>query len=284
MRSYNNIRIICKVIVYLCLLGLFSVTAATDFEKGWKRVTPDKNEDRLYKRFSGEIFYDYFRPTADYDSRKGLNLIYSAFPKPTLSYSALAGLVEWEGSTDVWVGLSLTREWTERLYTYSALSLSSKSTFLPQLRIDNDFNYKFGSGKNFVGTVGLSYINYHTNNEDFILSLGGIYYYSKFNLTYRFFQNFSSPGSVKSNSHLISAGYGQDKAHWTYLTLTFGNQAYFAQHLATPIEVDQDVFRISLNHRHWLGKRSGIYGDIGYLELKDGYDIYSFLVGYFYDF
>ncbi len=284
MKTNNNIHQIIKVMVCICFVSTFALTAATDFDKDWRRASQDREEDTLSKRLGGEIFYDYFKPSDTYDSRKGLNVIYSAFPKPTLSYSLTAGIVEWQGETDVWVGLGVTNEWTGRFYTYSAISLSSKSEFLPQFRIDNDFNFKFGANRNFVGTVGLTYIDYHTNNEDFVLSLGGTYYYDRFNLSYRFFQNYSSPGSIKSNSHLISAGYGQDKAYWTYLTVTFGNQAYLSQYLTTPEEVRQDVFRISLNHRHWLSRRAGIYGDLGYLKLNDGYDIYSFLFGYFYDF
>jgi YaiO family outer membrane protein len=235
-------------------------------------------------RIEGELTYEHFKPSSTYDSRFSAFGRFSKFPTPLWNYSIGLGYFNWVNNNDLLATANLTKDWSRRFYTISAFSLGTNSDYLPQLRLDNEFNFKLGSRLAFVFTTGISYIKYHTKNEDLILSLGGTYYFSRLNLSYRYFSNRSNPGSVTSDGHLISAGYGREQNRWTYLTVSFGSQAYLAQYLPNPEESRNDVIRFALNHRHWLNKKSGLYADLSYLDLDSGYEIYGIMLGYFYEF
>jgi YaiO family outer membrane protein len=112
------------------------------------------------------------------------------------------------------------------------------STYLPKFRGNHDFNSKVGPNKNLVLTAGITYTDYHDEHRDLILSRGPTLYLDKWVLRYRLFRNESDPGSVRSYSHLISVGYGQEGCQWTYFDISFGNQAYMATSLATPEAVN----------------------------------------------
>ena len=105
----------------------------------------------------------------------------------------------------------------------------------------------------------------------------------KWILHYRLFYNINNPGAISSFSHLINMGYGQEGWQWTYLNVSFGKQAYLATYVA-PQEVNQTSLSLNLRHRHWLDKHYGIFGDVSYTKLEDGYDMYGIGLGVFYDF
>lgn len=248
-------------------------------------LTPLNSSAQRKNRIEGELTFEHFTPTAEYDSRATAFVRLHKFPKPLWNYSVGLGYFNWENNNDLLATSTVTKDWSRRFYTQSALSLGTNSDYLPQLRIDNEFNFKLGSRLAFVLTTGITYINYHTKNEDLILSVGGTYYFPRLNLSYRYFSNRSDPGSITSNAHLISAGYGREQSRWTYLTVSFGDQAYLAQYVGQPEQTTrQDIFRIAVNHRHWLNKKSGIYTDLNYLDLDTGYEIYGLMFGYFYEF
>jgi YaiO family outer membrane protein len=155
---------------------------------------------------------------------------------------------------------------------------------LPQVRFDNDFNFKFGNKRNIVWTLGVTYVNYHNTHEDLILSSGITVYLQSLVTTYRIFRNRSNPGNVTSFSHLFDAAIGKEGVQWTNLTFSFGNQAYLADYLAKPEEVDQDSVYLVLKHRRWIKKGWGLIGDFSYFKLEDGYKKLGFSFGFFKEF
>jgi YaiO family outer membrane protein len=103
-------------------------------------------------------------------------------------------------------------------------------------------------------------------------------------LHYRLFYNISYPGSISSFSHLVSVGYGEEGWQWTYLNVSFGNQAYMPTYIFSPTEVNQNSLTVDLQHRHWLGKYYGVFGDVSFSTLEKGYEMYGVGLGIFYEF
>jgi len=176
------------------------------------------------------------------------------------------------------------KDWSDSLYTYSSVTKGSHSDYLPEFRADHDFNFKLGKNKNLILTAGVAYIDYYSDHSDLIFSGGPTVYLNKWILQYRLFHNKSNPGSIGSFSQLLSTGYGEEGNQWTYLNLSFGKQAYLATSLAEPQAVNQDSVNIALQHRLWMGKYYGFFGDVSYFSLEDGYNKLGVSCGIFYEF
>jgi YaiO family outer membrane protein len=174
--------------------------------------------------------------------------------------------------------------WTSFLYTCTSVTVGTQSDYLPKYRVDNDFNFSVWPSKNVNFITGISYLEYFDDQSAWIFSGGPMITFEKWSLHYRLFYNISDPGSISSFSHLISLGYGQEGWQWTYLNVLFGNQAYMTNYLVTSQEVNQNALSIDLQHRHWLGKDYGIFGDVSYFKLEEGYEMYGIGLGVFYEF
>jgi YaiO family outer membrane protein len=188
-----------------------------------------------------------------------------------------------EGKGAQFVG-RIYKDWNPWLYTYTALAGGTNSDYLPLVRFDHDFNLKFGEKKDYVFTVGTTYIDYHVNHRDWILYGGLTGYFYKWILGYRIFGNLSNPGSVWSLSHAFEVTYGSEGTHWTSLLFSFGNQAYFATELESPEKVNQKSWDLLLKHRHWIGKDWGVTAETGFYRLREAYKKYGFNLGVFLDF
>ena len=180
--------------------------------------------------------------------------------------------------------LGAYKDWTPWLYTYTAFSVGSNSLYLSKYRVDHEFNFKVGEKKNIVPSMGFTYIKYHDVHKDYIVYPGISYYGEGFVITYKHFLNKSDPGSVYSSSDLVSLGVGQEGKSWTYLDVSYGKQAHLATYLVKPQQVRQNSLYVSFSHRHWIKKDFGLFGGLGYLKLKEGYEKYGLQVGIFKDF
>ncbi|MBT8343586.1 MAG: YaiO family outer membrane beta-barrel protein [Sulfurovum sp.] len=237
-------------------------------------------QDRLDVSFT----YEYLDPSSDYGSWKNFNLSYYQKYSKELTLVYQVGFFNRNEGSATLFSLGGYKDWTPSLYTFSQLTVGTDSEYLPRYRLDHDFYYKFGERKQWVGILGFTYIDYYDEHSDTIASVGMTYYAPKYNLTYRFFANNSDPGSVNSNTHLLSMGYGAEKEFWTYLDISYGNQAYQSTLIPGGLNVDNDAFDSKLSHRHWLTENSGIFGAVGFFNLNDGYDKYLFQIGYFKEF
>jgi YaiO family outer membrane protein len=176
------------------------------------------------------------------------------------------------------------KDWTDTLYTYTALAVGTNTVYLPETRIDHTFNMKFGPEHKFVWLIGATSIHYYTHHRDFILSTGLTAYLDVWVPEYRIFRNISSPGSVESYSHLLSLAYGREMRQWTTAVVGFGKQAYQASQLATPGEVSSNSLSVTLKHRRWLKNNYGIMGELSYFDLQGTYKKGGFQLGVFREF
>ncbi len=254
----------------LCILTVFiQGNAAAD--------DGDVKKQRLEAKFS----YEYLNPKSVYGSRETFDLYYYNKPMHDLTYFLQLGVFSRDEGEALLGSLGIYKDWKSNFYTYSALSGGTNSEYLPQFRLDNDFNFKLGPEKNFVVTAGISYIEYFDVHKDLILSTGLTYYQNMWVAGYRLFRNDSDPGDAVSYSHLVNIAYGAEKSQWTYLILSHGKQAYLATSLTSPEEIRQEALSITLKHRRWMKDYYGIILETGYFELEDGYKKYLFAPGVF---
>lgn len=236
-----------------------------------------------YRRIELFGFYEKLSPDLYGDWKTGTLNFYHKPVSGFTYFVGISGFSRKEGNASL-VSLGAYKDWTENIYTYTALSHGTYSTYLPKLRFDGETYLKLGERKNFVPAFGLSYIKYYTVHKDLTVSLGLTYYADGWNITYKQFFNKSDPGSVDSSSSLISVGIGKEKASWTYLDISYGKQAYLATYLATPEEVRQKSLRVGLKHRRWFSQNWGIILEADYLKLEKGYEKYGLGFGVFSEF
>ncbi len=188
-----------------------------------------------------------------------------------------------DGSGGQIVG-GLYKDWSDSLYTYSSMSTATNVDYLPRFRIDQDFNFKLGQEKNWVWTLGATYIDYHTPNSDTILSSGITRYSDGLILSYRFFYNISNPGSLYSHSQSISADQGYWYRYLNTFIFSWGNQAYLATYLDSPESVNRNSNSFLYRHRHWVRDDWGFWIQVGVLDVSDSYSGKSAGAGLFFYF
>lgn len=236
-----------------------------------------------YKRLEIGGSFERLSPSS-YGEWKSVEIKLFHRPREDFTYFlGTSGFSRKEGDATLFLGGGY-KDWTNWLYTYSAISFGTSSDYLPKYRLDHEFNVKLGERKNIVPALSLSYIKYHNVHRDFVLGFGFTLYQEGWNFTYRHFINRSDPGNVTSSSNLFSLGIGREKLSWTYVDFSFGKQAYLATYFANPQEVRQKSIYAALKHRHWITDSFGIMGEVSYLKLRGGYEKYGLGVGAFKEF
>ena len=162
------------------------------------------------------------------------------------------------------------------------MSGATNVDYVPKFRIDHDFNFKLGEKKNWVWTLGFTYIDYFTPNTDTIYSTALTWYGQGIIAVYRFFYNISDPGGLSSTSHSFSIDQGYWYKYMNTLIVSWGNQAYMAMYLDNPSAVARDSWSVLLRHRRWLKEDRGFWVQMGALGIRDGYNGFSFGLGWFY--
>ena len=264
-------RLILIAVIMTCVVSSLADTAGDE-------------KDKQQKRLEASLSYESLSPNDVYGSWRNVFLSYYISPhRKTTLFVQMGAFSRKTGSALLGVA-GAYKDWADRFYTYTALAAGTNSAYLPQFRFDNDFNVKFGSKKNIVGTLGITYINYHDVHANLILSFGCTAYLERWISTYRIFRNRSDPGNITSYSHLVDVAYGQDGRQMTNVTLSFGRQAYLATYLARPEQVNQNSIYLVIRHRRWLRKGLGIIGDLSYFKLDEGYEKFGFTFGIFKEF
>ena len=234
-------------------------------------------------RLDTSFSYEYLSPNGPYGSWAAANAALY-FPLPGFSAFAQASSHVRPDGNGVLVSGGGYKDWTSFFYTYTSLSAGTHSPYLPKYRLDQDLNLKVLPSKTLILTGGFSQIKYHDIHKDLVLSAGASLYLDRLIVSYKLMRNISSPGSVKSYTHVQSAGYGREGEHWTFLTASQGKQAYLATYIASPQEIRQSATSFMLNHRRWLKKDFGATGDVSWLELEGGYKKYGVSLGCFFYF
>ncbi len=236
------------------------------------------------RRVEANFCFEYLTPHGTYGNWITGNVAFYSKQSSDLTYFVQGAFYNRDEGNDLGGAVGAYKDWASFLYTYSAVTAGTHSTYLPRVRADHDFNFKIGPKKNIVLTTGITFIDYYNDHRDLIVSGSPTVYVDKWVLQYRLFYNNSYPGSVSSFSHLVSVGYGEERWQWTYLNVSFGKQAYLATQLATPEAVSNNSLYINLQHRHWLGKNYGIFGGVNYFKLEDGYEKFGVSLGVFWEF
>ena len=228
--------------------------------------------------------YEYLHPHGDFGDWKNITATLYRKEKPDLTWFVQLGAHSRKEGEGMLAAAGAYKDWTESLFTYTALSAGTNSEDLPQFRADHDFNLRIGPEKNFAWVVGGTYIQYFDVHRDYILSTGLSAYLGKWVAEYRIFRNISDPGSQTSYSQLFGLAYGQDGRQWTNGKFSFGRQAYLATAIETPESVNNNSVLATLGHRRWLGKDYGVFGEIGYFKLSHSYQKYGTTIGVFKEF
>ena len=178
-------------------------------------------------------------------------------------------------------GLGAYIDWTSWLYTFTSVYMGTKSDYNPLVRVDHEFNFKFGPRQMIVATAAFTYIKNHDEHYDLTPQAGISVYIPWWVFTYRFFFNISNPGTVFGPSHLIAVEYGAEGAHWTSLTARFGKAAYLATYLVKPEKIDEWSMEFALSHRHWIGRNWGLFRRLSFMRLFGEYDKCGVMLGAF---
>ncbi|MCP5045843.1 MAG: YaiO family outer membrane beta-barrel protein, partial [bacterium] len=200
-------------------------------------VGPEPLEEPQQKmkknRLDLQYIYEYLSPHDEHGAWESYYIKYYRYQTPTFNFFIHGGMVkrrnrlQLEGN-DYIVLLGFAKDWSPRLYTYTVVAKGSIADYLPNARVDHDFNWKVGLKMNPLLTFGVTYIKYYVPAEDFIVSGGFTWYMGKWVWGYRLFWNHKFPGDITSFSHLCSAAYGREKKSWSTLSASWGSQAYLA--------------------------------------------------------
>jgi YaiO family outer membrane protein len=251
------------ILIFLILFSVFSLCS-------------EDKKNQLEFAFT----YDKLSPAEDYEDWKTGTATFFRNQSKNLNYHLLlSGFVREENALLFAAGC--TKTWTRKFYTSCGFSVGTESEYTTQIRLDGDLNYKFLKKENLVFTTGLSYINYYNDHEDYVLFSGPTFYYGKFLFVYNLHYATNYPGAKTSNSHVFSIGYGEDKKDWTYLTVKAGTQSYLATYLPIHEDVNNEFYDVAVNHRHWFRDNFGMFADLSFIRITDGYDKYGFLLGIF---
>jgi YaiO family outer membrane protein len=268
--------ILHKVLLVLMTILTLSILTGSD-------LMAQEIKDRP-RRIEASFSFENLNPHETYGDWNTGNLAFYNKVSPDFTYFVQGSAFnrnEGNGGTGT---IGAYKDWADFFYTYTAITAGTNSTYLPKFRADHDFNFKVGPNKMIVLTLGGTFIDYFNDHRDLIISGGPTLYLNRWVLQYRLFHNESNPGSIGSFSQLFSIGYGEEGLQWTYLNVSFGKQAYLATSLATTEAIDKNSLNIAVQHRHWLGKNYGIFGDTSYFKLQEGYEKFGISLGVFYEF
>lgn len=231
------------------------------------------------------FYYDRFKPFKVYGENKVYSLKYyrkiSQYQTNFWEYYFNDYYNDRKSSLLVW---GMYKDWDESLYTYSSVAVGTTSNVLPRFRFHNEFNYKLGKNKNTLITVGLSYIKYHNDYEDFTFIYGLSFYFDGGVLTYKRFNSNINPGGTNPSTDLFSLGLGKEKKMWLYVDYSFGNQSYLVSNLySLPFIFDENFRFYKINYRTWITDNKGLFVEYNYLNLNRYYSKNGFMVGIFYE-
>jgi YaiO family outer membrane protein len=282
--------------VGICVILAVLLSAGSAAAQDRKYFTSEERQAiraNLKYMIEGGLYYDYLTPHDDFGSWGAgyLGFFAQVHPKVRL-FTALNAISRGGGDAEeagegVLGTIGATLTFNDWFYTNTALSFGSNSFFLPQVRVDQDFNFIIGLGDDLsmVLTPGFFYAQYFTEDSRiFGLFVGPTFYADGFALGYSLVRTESSPGSYVSYSHILFFGYSVESVFSTYLTFTLGEVAYLDTFAGVPTEVKENAFDVTLSHRQWIGVNWGFFGQLSYGDLSFNYEKWGMGVGIFYEF
>lgn len=154
------------------------------------------------------------------------------------------------------------RDWTDRLFTYTAAGAGGgDAPYIPRLRADVDLNAKLLASRRLVATAGATTVRYRAGRRDDVLS-AGLTWYGPVIVTYRFFENWSHPGSVTSSSQLLQAAFERRGTRAAFIRHSWGSEAYLPSVIVSPDAVRTRGRTTTISYRQWVGSAGGFTGEI----------------------
>lgn len=271
----------------VCLFVSVAMAADEDVINPDEQTSPPQTNEQAFRSdlkylFEAELFYDYLTPNDIYGSwTSGLASFYAKVLPSMTVFAQVGGLTRKEGE-GVLGAVGTYNLWTRWLSTYTALLMGSNSTYLPLFGLYHEFNFMFGPVA--LTLPGIAYIDYYDEHRDIVLYAGPTLFLGKWSLEYKIYRNQSEPEHVISYSHLISLGYFSDGWFGTSVAVTIGQEAYWGTYLASPREIRENAFDITINHKQWIGLHWGLTGSLSYGKLGDFYERYGISLGFFQEF
>jgi YaiO family outer membrane protein len=240
-------------------------------------------EDPTKNRIDLQTAYSYRSPVEDYGRIYEGIVTWTHQHTPNLSWIASLAMysrLEGEGAllaaTDYY-------NWTERMYTTTAIALGTNSSYLPRFRIDQFFNYKFREAKNFILQMGFTYIDFYEQRNTEALMPGFIYYGNKWIAAYNYFAVWNHPGNKTCSSHKGSLIIGEENKSWLTLDAFYGCDAYLLTNEVLPQGVDRTTWGGSVNYRKWTKNHWGFVVEGGFYYIEAPCRQYRLLLGIFRD-
>jgi len=251
-----------KILALFLVMG-FSVSARADYYTNWK-----------YKL---DVSASYAHLTDGYGDWGGIDATWWARAGYKATFFVNGAFWQRNDGPQGIGGVGAYVNWLKWMYTYTSVYAGTKSAWNPLVRVDHEFNFLFGPKRFMMATVGITYIKYHDVHYDLVPQVGLSAYIKNWVLGYRAFFNFSNPGWILGISHLISVEYGIEGAHWTAFSARFGKAGWRAETLT----VNEWSLDIALNHKHWIGRSWGLFGEFRYTKVFGEYNEFGFMFGAF---
>jgi YaiO family outer membrane protein len=258
-------------------------TSSTPVIKENDPVVKEKSGEEKKNRIELLFSNSYLSPHDDYGSWNQLSIVYFRKEKG-FTYFVQGEIFQRKEGDGGLVGTGIYKDWKKTMYTYTSIAAGNGIDYLPEIRIDQSFNFKLGQKRNIILPINFTYIKSPNNHKDYIFSTGAVVYLSKTVWEYKISRNQSEPGNIISYSNLVSVSWGKEGVQWWHLTCSYGQEAYLADYLIIPEEVRNKSLYIELGLRKWLKENYGIIGNINYLNLKNSYQKYGFILGMFMEF
>jgi YaiO family outer membrane protein len=162
------------------------------------------------------------------------------------------------GDTGAYIAAGDTHVFNSGWYGSLTLGSSIGGFFWPRFRSDGFINRKWSERKQFVTTLGVSYIMAKDVHRDTGLFLGGAYYFQKpWLLEGGVRLNLSNPGEVFSPFGFVAVTQGRNKHHYVSLNVGAGQEGY---QIIGPTTVLTSFASqtVTLTWRQWLGNKWGV--------------------------
>lgn len=162
------------------------------------------------------------------------------------------------GDTGAYIAAGDTHIFNSDWYGSLTLGSSIGGFFWPRFRSDGFINRKWSERKQFITTLGVSYIMEKDVHRDSGLFVGGSYYFQKpWLLEGGVRLNLSNPGEVFSPFGFVAVTQGRNKHHYVSLNVGAGQEGY---QIIGPTTVLTSFASqtVTLTWRQWLGSKWGV--------------------------
>ena len=214
---------------------------------------------------------------------RSADLIVTKTLPQTVGYLFLHRSERPEGSGG-FLAMAATHDWTSRFFTYVAAGGSApRAAYLPKSRFDLDLNFKLLGSRRLLATAGATTARYAGQRRDDVIA-AGVTYYAPAIVTYRFFQNTSAPGHVRSHAQMFQVAIERRGDVSAFLRHSWGHEAYQLTTIVTPENVRLSGHTTTAFVRKWTSPRAGFASEVEWQTKAADFRRFGGRAGLFYSF